>query len=132
MLTGQTTLYDRERDWLPNSPRARILSGVMARTAQQWEAALFPELVSQLGDRFKGTVMTLKQLGLRKPQEAEALGYVCVRRAQPNRATSLWVHVDNLDELEAVAADVAQLRAERAEQAERQHTERARAVDELL
>src|SRR6476620_11064856 len=103
MLAEQTSLYDPKRDWLPISPRARILSGVMARTVQQWEAALFPEIVAQLGDRLDGRVRTLKQLGLRKPAEAEALGYVCVRRAQPHRATSLWVHVDNVDELDAVA-----------------------------
>lgn len=104
----------------------------MKRTAAEWEEALFPELLTQFGDRFKGTAVTLKHLGLRRPEEAEALGYVCIRRNPHQRRSSVWVHESNLQEIEQAIEEISAARVARAERVERARAERRRTVDEVL
>ena len=104
----------------------------MERTAAEWQEALFPEAQTLMGDRLRGTLVTLKQLGLRRGEEAEALGYVCVRPSRPERTHALWVHESDLPTLEAAADEVARARVERVERERAEREARDRAVDDLL
>jgi ATP-dependent RNA helicase SUPV3L1/SUV3 len=104
----------------------------MARTPKQWQEDLFPELFSIYEGRYRGVVTTLKELGLRRGEEAEALGYVSIRPTQPIRTAALWVHETDLEKLEAAADEIARLRAERAALEAAERAERERRVEELL
>lgn len=104
----------------------------MERTSREWQELLFPEFTSLFGGRFRGTVVTLRELGLKRAEEAEALGYVCIRPTRPQRVQALWVHERDLPEIEAAAEEIARVRVERAERAEAARKARERAVDDLL
>ncbi|HQR39650.1 MAG TPA: hypothetical protein PLF26_14775, partial [Blastocatellia bacterium] len=106
----------------------------MPRTPRDWTADLYPELdqVAAFRNRFKGKVLSLRDLGLRRAMEAEALGHVCVREAVGRRTSALWAHEDLLPELEAAAAEIAELRAERARREEARRLERIARITEAL
>jgi ATP-dependent RNA helicase SUPV3L1/SUV3 len=95
----------------------------MARTEEQWQADLFPELPERFPDLYE-TLETLNDLGLRNAAEARARGFVQFHRAWRS-APGLWAHHDRLAEFEAAAEAIARLRAERAE-AERERRALAR------
>jgi ATP-dependent RNA helicase SUPV3L1/SUV3 len=104
----------------------------MARTGKQWQEELFPELLTIDGGRYRAIVTTLRQLGLRRGEEAEALGYFCIRAVQPIRTGALWVHENDLPKLEQAAAEIAELRESRAAAERRAREERERRIAEAL
>lgn len=104
----------------------------MARTGKQWQEELFPEILTRFGDRYRAVITTLKQLGLRRGEEAEALGYVCIRPSLPLRTAALWVHEEQIPQLEEAAAAIAAMRAEAATREQAARLERQRRVDDLL
>lgn len=104
----------------------------MARTGKQWQEDLFPELMQLDGGRYRAIVTTLKQLGLRRGEEAEALGYFCIKPIQPIRTGALWVHESDTPRLEEAAEAIARHRAERAERERARRAEREQRIAGLF
>lgn len=104
----------------------------MKRTPADWQEALFPEVQSASGGRYRAVLVTLKQLGLRRSEEADALGYVLVRPGRPERTHALWAHLDDLPALEEAATEIARARSDRIARESADLAAREATVDELV
>ena len=92
----------------------------MDRTPSQWQAALFPEATTLLADLLAEKARTLRELGARSANDAERLGYVCIRPDRPRKHGALFVRVQDIPSFEDAAEAVADhRRAKRRHEADR-------------
>src|ERR1051325_9187529 len=102
-----------------------------ARTEEQWEAVLFPEISELFPELYRDAVRTLSELGYRSSREARSHGFVMIRPAR-RQSPALWVHQERLPEINATAEVIAAHRSEEAARLEELRITKTRRAEELL